>query len=391
MRDPSTGTTDSRSRRVALTIGIALMSLVGTGLHAQLPPEVIDSTGLPGPMIDDFTSHTYSVGAGPRGSVVSREIVRRFSAPIDSLTVTIVDGDADDIGYVGNLLVTDVKPSCAGVGGVQSPVDVTSQVTVDDDEARLILRAEENCCCVTGWGSATQGDRSDARLHWEVILEDETFEVEFDTFIPSNNVEGPPGEKCGRGRDRQQLYFEGDDRTFQLGGSFRTRQTVTLTIVDDDPDGGIVDGSVQNLVGTTRSYAEDALADGVIDDDDRDDELLDCHLLHEVDTASNADMSVTPLAGGENSVLVWLQGGPGNPLAHPSCDIDWNLFLRLTDTDEGTVWALVGSHDSFPAYEIYVNGEEIYRHDPGPPPYGFFDLLGLCSNGTSVSASGTLP
>lgn len=391
MRESSSGTSDARSRRVALTVGVVLMWLVATSLQAQLPPEVIDSTDLSGPTIDDFTTHTFSVRAGGIGSVVSRQIVRRFSAPIDTIKVTIVDGQADDIGFVGSRQVTDAKPVCGGVGSVQGDIDVSDQVTKDGDEARLTLSAEENCCCVTGWGSATQGDRSDARLHWEVTLLQETYEVEFDSFIPANNVEGPPGSSCGRGRDRQRLYFEGDDRGFQPGGSYRTRQKVTLTIVDDDPDGGIVDGSVENLVGTTRSYAADALVDGTIDGDDRDGVLLDCHLQHDEDTASNADMSVTPLAGGQGSVLVWLRGGPGNPLVHPSCDIDWNLFLRLTDTEDGVVWALVGSHDSFPAYEIYINGEEIYRHDPGPPPYGFLDLLGLCTNGTSVSTSGTLP
>src|SRR5581483_721754 len=30
--------------------------------------------------------------------------------------------------------------------------------------------AQENCCCVTGWGSATQGDRANARFRWQVTL-----------------------------------------------------------------------------------------------------------------------------------------------------------------------------------------------------------------------------
>lgn len=121
-------------------------------------------------VIDDFTQYTYSVPAGPIGSFADFLVSRTFPSRIQSIKVTIVDGQADDIGYVGSLLVTSVVPMCAGVGAVVAPVDVTSEVTVNGATASLLLRAQENCCCVTGWGSATQADRRDARLHWEVTL-----------------------------------------------------------------------------------------------------------------------------------------------------------------------------------------------------------------------------
>lgn len=168
-----------RSLGIAVLLGV----LAVPAAHSQLPPEIIDSTHLEGP-IDDFTTHTYSVRASGIGTFADRTIVRRFSAPITELRVTIVEGDADDIGFVGSLLVTDVRPRCAGVGGVQAPVDVTSQVTVSGSEAGLTLRAQENCCCVTGWGSATQGDRRDARLHWEVTFGGPEIEITLDPEPP---------------------------------------------------------------------------------------------------------------------------------------------------------------------------------------------------------------
>ena len=153
----------------AVIFGLWALFVPGPGLRAQTTPEIIDSTGLPGP-IDDYTTHTYSVRAGGIGSFAERMIVRKFAQPITSLKLTIVAGQADDIGYVGSTQVTNATGVCGGLGSVQSPVDVTDQVTISGDEASFLLRAQENCCCVTGWGSATQYDRTDAKFHWEVTF-----------------------------------------------------------------------------------------------------------------------------------------------------------------------------------------------------------------------------
>ncbi len=152
-----------RNRRLpamAIATAIPALLLLAPGAASADCPE--------SPDVDDFTEHTYVVFAGPIGTFADRLVERTFDEPIDEICVTIVSGDADDIGYVGSLQVTDVPPRCARVGRVQAEVDVSTQVTVDGDKASLLLRAQENCCCVTGWGSATQGDRLNARLHWKV-------------------------------------------------------------------------------------------------------------------------------------------------------------------------------------------------------------------------------
>ena len=118
----------------------------------------------------DFTEYTYSVGAGGIGSFADLPVTRTFDHPIVSLTLSIVAGRADDIGYVGSRLVTDIAPMCADVGTVTSVQDVTDQVTISGNTASFVLRAQENCCCVTGWGTATQSDRADARFQWDVKL-----------------------------------------------------------------------------------------------------------------------------------------------------------------------------------------------------------------------------
>jgi len=385
MRETSPTVCGIDTRALAFVLTAALTSLGAAPLAAQ---EIIDSTGLPGPTIDDETTHTYSVGASGIGTFADHTITRVFAAPIDEITVTIVDGRADDIGYVGSLLVTNIVPQCSDVSTVVAPVDVTSEVTVDGNEATLTLRAEENCCCVTGWGSATQGDRADARLHWEVTIgEAEEYEVSFTSFIPAPFVLGPRFATCNGDFGRQRLYFDGDGRSFsEEAGSYRTRQKFTLVTDEEVDEDGIV-GTVQNLVGTTKSYAEDALAGTEL----MEDELLnDCHLLHDEATAGNGDMSVVSLAPvSDGTVRVRLRGGPGNPLVRPHCDIDWNLVLEIHDDGETTTYSLTGSHDGFPAYEMYVNGTAIYTYDPAAAGRG---LSALCIGGNArVSESGSLP
>ncbi len=134
-------------------------------------PQAIDSTALLTNHIIDNTEHTYVAANLPVGNYADCQITRTFAAPIKSLKLFIVSGTADDVGYVGNILVT---PNSANVncqlGHVTGEINVTSAVTVSGNTASLTLRARDTCCCDTGWGEDTAGDRTNARLRWEVEL-----------------------------------------------------------------------------------------------------------------------------------------------------------------------------------------------------------------------------
>ncbi len=134
-------------------------------------PQTIDSTGILMKDIDDFSEHTYTANNLPVGTVAECAITRIFAAPIRSVRLTIVSGTADDIGYVGSMLVTpDSFGTTCRLGHVTNSIDVSSQVTIDRNMALLTLRARDTCCCNTGWGEDTVAGRLNAKFHWEVEL-----------------------------------------------------------------------------------------------------------------------------------------------------------------------------------------------------------------------------
>ena len=213
------------------------------------------------------------------------------------------------------------------------------------------------------------------------------FDVSYSAFIPHDHVIGPPQARCGF---VQQLYFAGDARGFSsTATSFRGRQRVS--VVTDDADGIKDETSPQNLVGESRSYAPDALADGRIDSADDDAVLGDCHLLHARGTASTSSMHITVTPVSAKVVRVRLFGGTSNPLLI-SPNIDWDLTLTIDASSLPTSWTLTGAHDGFPAHEVYVNGQTLYTYDPGAPPYSFVPhLIRLFPPlEVSVSRNGTL-
>jgi pimeloyl-ACP methyl ester carboxylesterase len=121
--------------------------------------------------IDDETQYSFVTPAGPIGSTQTKMVKRVFAGEIVSLTLTIVSGTADDIGYVGSQPVTPALPECAGAASVQTPgMDVTDQVTIQGNVASFQLIAKENCCCLTGWGHETEAGRGDAVFRWHVTI-----------------------------------------------------------------------------------------------------------------------------------------------------------------------------------------------------------------------------
>jgi len=138
-------------------------------------PVTIDSTLVAGSTIDDVSEHQSPVPAVPVGAFADCPVLRTFARPIATIMLSILKGSTvDDTGYVGAMRVTAEHQGCNGPHEeVLETVDVTSQVTVNGSSATFLLRAQETCCCFTGWGYQTNpGSLPGAKMHWQVTLQD---------------------------------------------------------------------------------------------------------------------------------------------------------------------------------------------------------------------------
>lgn len=173
----------------------------------------------------------------------------------------------------------------------------------------------------------------------------------------------------------RRIYFAGDNRGFGPdASSYRLRQAVTVIPEASRDADGLSEGSVLNAAGELRAFAEDAMADGVIDAADEDGAANDCTLFQRAYRPETDAMSVTVTRTGPNTVAVRLAGTLDTPLAGPARvlgALDWDLTVTIEKRGEQAFYTVSGAHDGFPAWELYINGSPVYEMDPGPPPYRF--------------------
>jgi hypothetical protein len=74
-------------------------------------------------------------------------------------------------------------------------------------------------------------------------------------------------------------------------------------------------------------------------------------------------VTVAGLSTNSASVQIW--GGSANPLVNPSPDIDWNYTITISNpTVSSATVTINGSHDCFPAHEVYVGRQQIHGFTP---------------------------
>jgi hypothetical protein len=214
----------------------------------------------------------------------------------------------------------------------------------------------------------------------------ETYTIAFTAFIPSNYVLGPrihPQSYCGIAPP-MRLAFAGDDRGFDVdASSYRAKQVVTVIPDEAEDADGLLEGSKQNLEGMTESFvASHALADGRIDDRDRDGVLGDGKFKHGEIYANTDGMIIDdPIRLGPHSVFIRLRtavtGGPRNRLVIGAPSIDWEFGITIDTSGPEPIYEVVGSWDGYPAAELYINRQPVFTFTPGDGPGSFGDLLKL--------------
>lgn len=213
-----------------------------------------------------------------------------------------------------------------------------------------------------------------------IIEYERRFDISFTTFIAGNYITAPwfhPDASCVVGEDIRYRVFNGNDRPTLANPSgpdaYKSRQTVSVVPAAYADADGMIAGSKSNLVGRTKSFASNAMADGRLTAADEDSVLLDCDLLHNVGFANPGGMAIDdPVRLFNDQISVRLSSndnGPSDPLVTHAPSIDWDIVITL-DVDGNYV--VTGDWDGFPSAELYINDTLVYLYDAGVGPY---DLL----------------
>ena len=308
----------------------------------------------------------------------------------DSFSVTAQGGPPLDGTYSWSVISTQAGDDPSAFNLVTAP-DCTDQPTcvaqltgVKPGTATLRI----TFTCTTTGASVT----TDVRL---TVARQFTLNVT--TFIPFNVIVGPITSRCVSLAHPlgQQLWFAGDGSNRGFGPSlpsFRTREIVTISV-----GGNVValrqsGTNPQLLVGESKSYAQDAIVNPADPNttlvSGADDGILhDCHLLDDRGTASSSGMTVQANAVDDHTVQLTMTGSVSNPLVFAAPAIDWQYSI-VVDISANT-YHVTGTHDGFPAHEMYINNATIFQYDPRPLGRGVGCLFPVCTE--NVDITGTLP
>jgi hypothetical protein len=92
--------------------------------------------------------------------------------------------------------------------------------------------------------------------------------------------------------------------------------------------------------------------------------LGDGTLKTAVGTATMARSTVSGTRISDRKVKIVFDMAENNPLVGGSPDIDYDFDLIIDYSDPGNpTWKLVGTHDGFPCYEVYMNDQPLLQHD----------------------------
>ncbi|MCZ7593312.1 MAG: DUF3238 domain-containing protein [Kiritimatiellae bacterium] len=188
------------------------------------------------------------------------------------------------------------------------------------------------------------------------------FPIEVTAFIPHDHISDPFHSIMG-------IVFGGDDRGFDKNAtSYRMRQKVAVVTIEECDADGLKEGSIANLVGTTRSYDEATSVDsgtGKLTAAAKADTVTGAPLMIDYGTASTSGMNITVNRLTNRKVEAVIVGSAANPLVPFAPAIDYDFTVTIDSTDPlNSTYQITGSHDGFPAYEVYISNQRIHEHDP---------------------------
>lgn len=246
------------------------------------------------------------------------------------------------------------------------------------------------------------------------------FEIKLMTFIPSNYIDSSlisrripielpfthPQAMCQiTGGDNSTILIgAGDDRGYNATAAENAnkpyRSLQKIRVQAETKDGKTTFSILSNIsdMGKSESFVKfmvgggGALNHGTpnrIDASDRDSVLGDCFLKHAERQGTGTLPAPALSKVSDTRGRLRLTGEVRNGLIPLSPSIQWNTSLDIEMNAGSTPRIFVnGSHDLFPAYEMYVNNQPVYRFAPDGlqagqlpvPNFGAGDIAGLYVN-----------
>ncbi|MGH7884682.1 MAG: PKD domain-containing protein [Thermodesulfobacteriota bacterium] len=237
---------------------------------------------------------------------------------------------------------------------------------------------------------------------WFIEVIDE-YEIILSIFIPQNFAPNPPTSQDILGIPFRCLFpmdkigiprvFEGDERGFSDSTVLPNSSRVFQRIVIDSNN--VTKDEIKGF-GISRAYAEDALindervdSNPVSQGGDNDGVLQDCLLLDdEKQAVTNQGGNTIELIknnNGEGNVDFTLTGVAFNPVGPPlvTQPINWNV--RIVIEPDTKSYSIIGTHDCFPAYELFINNNFINNFAHMPNSHDSFTLASCLSGFSNIN------
>lgn len=250
----------------------------------------------------------------------------------------------------GNILKSDYK---AGWHNAESSISAALTVT-----GQYYCTADFH---VDGYFLAHDSTRDDYFL---IMLD-----ITINTFIPENNYPfALPAEENNR------LYTAGgDDRGFSRTGSFRSNQVASIyaaaagvdLVATQSGAGGLTEiYEYFSSVGPDHRLTAEAKNDWILNDD---------YLKVGVGQSSGATLQCSSTKHSLVSMTLHCEGNESTPIFFFAPGITYHFDIQFWFNANGTAdYLVLGGHDAFPSYEVYVGDQRIYEWD-----HGTYDILWL--------------